>query len=276
MIRPQILHKISNRKLVRPQQIEKDYIISWILWGISKQALLKQILIFKGGTCLKKIYIEDYRYSEDMDFTLDPDIEDKISNEEIYQAFDEAFLNIKDVSNIELTIPEASQDIHESSNSIKFYIEYIGPFGGKNNHVKIDITRGEKLEFDIEYKPIKHEYTDLEEEGEYKIQCYSLEEIIIEKMAAMMGRTVPRDLYDFDYLTAIEGIELQDVFYEFERKAKHKGQNPALFVEKVTAKQKTYEKSWNDNLIHQVKELAKFKDVWRSIGKQFRKFKKIT
>ena len=36
---------------------------------------------------------------------------------------------------------------------------------------------------------------------------------------AMMGRTIPRDLYDFEYLTNIEGIDLQDVFYEFQGKA---------------------------------------------------------
>jgi predicted nucleotidyltransferase component of viral defense system len=29
-----------------------------------------QNFIFKGGTCLKKCYFEDYRFSEDLDFTL--------------------------------------------------------------------------------------------------------------------------------------------------------------------------------------------------------------
>lgn len=31
-------------------------------------------LIFKGGTCLRKCYFEDYRFSEDLDFTaINPD-----------------------------------------------------------------------------------------------------------------------------------------------------------------------------------------------------------
>lgn len=54
MIKPSELSKISNKEGVRPQQIEKDYIISWILWGISSDEFLKKALIFKGGTCLKR------------------------------------------------------------------------------------------------------------------------------------------------------------------------------------------------------------------------------
>jgi predicted nucleotidyltransferase component of viral defense system len=46
-----------------------------------------------------------------------------------------------------------------------------------------------------------NQYSDIEEEGDIIIQSYGLEEIVIEKMAALMGRTIPRDLYDFDYLT---------------------------------------------------------------------------
>ena len=55
---------------VREQQIEKDYIISWILQGIAKHDQLSKSISFKGGTVLKKVYFEDYRFSEDLDFTL--------------------------------------------------------------------------------------------------------------------------------------------------------------------------------------------------------------
>jgi len=119
-----------------------------------------------------------------------------------------------------------------------------------------------------------NQYSDIEEEGDIIIQSYGLEEIVIEKMAALMGRTIPRDLYDFEYLTNTEGVDLKDVFYEFQRKAKHKGQDPAEFVKKVTAKESILEKAWTDNLRHQIKDLRKFKDVWRDFNKQLRKFEK--
>lgn len=273
MIKPHEINKIASKTGVRQQQIEKDYIISWVLWGIYNSDKLKDALIFKGGTCIKKVHIEDYRFSEDIDFTLNPDIEEKITNDEIYKAFHEIFVKIKESANIDLSIPEDSKETHVS-NSIKFFIDYIGPLGGKGDHLKTDISRGEKLEFDVEQKKMLNQYSDLEEEPEIAIQTYSLEEMVIEKMAAIMGRTLPRDLYDFEFLTNTWGIELQDIFNEFQSKSKHKGQNPLEFVKKVTAKESVLDKAWTDNLSHQIKNLQKFKDVWREINKQLRKFEK--
>ncbi len=273
MIKPKEISKKANTEGVRQQQIEKDYIISWILWGIYNNDLLKEALIFKGGTCIKKIHIEDYRYSEDMDFTLNPEMEKDITNNDVYGAFETVFVEIKEAANINLSIPEDSKEVHESG-SLKFFIEYVGPFGGKGDHVKTDISKGEKLEFDVERLNMINQYSDITEEEELTIQCYGLEETVIEKMTALMGRTIPRDLYDFEYLTNTEGIDLQDIFYQYQSKAKHKGHNPGEFEEKVTGKEKILEKAWEDNLSHQIKDLRKFKDVWRDFHKQLRKLEK--
>lgn len=275
MIKPSEISKIANKESVRPQQIEKDYINSWILWGIYNHALLRDALIFKGGTCIKKVHIEEYRYSEDFDFTFRPELEQKISNDELYAAFNEVFEAIKESANIDLFIPEDSKEVHESG-GIKFFIDYVGPLGGRGDHIKTDISKGEKLEFEVEQLNLLNRYSDLAEEDEVTIQCYGLEEIVIEKMAALMGRTIPRDLYDFEYLTNTEGIELQDVYYEFQSKAEHKGHNPAEFIQKVTEKKKVLEKAWTENLSNHIKDLRKFKDVWRDFQKQLRKFEKCT
>jgi len=275
MIKPKEISKNANREGVRPQQIEKDYIISWILWGIYNNDFLKDALIFKGGTCLKKIHIENYRYSEDMDFTHHPDLEEDISDDEIFSAFGEVFTEVKEAANINLSIPEDSKDVHESG-GLKFFIDYVGPLGGRGDHVKMDISKGEKLEFKVENLEMLNHYSDITEEEGVNVQCYGLEEVVIEKMAALMGRTIPRDLYDFEYLANNEGIELQDIFYEFQSKAKHKGHNPDEFITKVTAKEKVFEKAWKENLSHQIKGLQDFKEVWRNFNKQLRKFEKCS
>jgi len=275
MIKPKEINRKANEEGVRQKQIEKDYINSWILWGIYNNDLLKDALIFKGGTCIKKVHIEDYRYSEDLDFTLHPDLEQKVSNDELYAAFNGIFEAIKEEANIDLSIPEDSKEVHESG-GIKFFIEYVGPLGGRGDHIKTDISKGEKLEFEAEQLNLLNRYSDLAEEDEVTIQCYGLEEIVIEKMAALMGRTIPRDLYDFEYLTNTFGIEIQDVFYEFQRKAEHKGHDPGEFIQKVTEKEKILEKAWTINLSNQIKDLGRFKDVWRDFQKQLRKFEKCT
>lgn len=70
MIHPREINAMAASYRLRDSQIEKDYVISWILFGISKNKLLSKSLVFKGGTVLKKVYFKDYRYSEDLDFTL--------------------------------------------------------------------------------------------------------------------------------------------------------------------------------------------------------------
>lgn len=50
--------------------IEKDYILNWLLDGIANSSIFNDKWIFKGGTCLKKCYFEEYRFSEDLDFTI--------------------------------------------------------------------------------------------------------------------------------------------------------------------------------------------------------------
>ena len=58
--------------------------LGWILWGIGSEPELSNTWIFKGGTCLKKCFIETYRFSEDIDFTILPD--GPITPEEIERA----------------------------------------------------------------------------------------------------------------------------------------------------------------------------------------------
>jgi predicted nucleotidyltransferase component of viral defense system len=50
-------------------KIEQDYVLSWILEGITLVPELNQRLVFKGGTCLRKCYFGNYRFSEDLDFS---------------------------------------------------------------------------------------------------------------------------------------------------------------------------------------------------------------
>ena len=49
--------------------LERDYLLSWILAGIGQVGSLRETLVFKGGTALKKCYLGDYRFSEDLDFS---------------------------------------------------------------------------------------------------------------------------------------------------------------------------------------------------------------
>lgn len=45
--------------------VEKDYALGWLLFGIHRHPIAGKDWIFKGGTCLKKCYLETHRFSED-------------------------------------------------------------------------------------------------------------------------------------------------------------------------------------------------------------------
>ena len=60
----------ARKKAGLPWEIlERDYLLSWILVGLFQVKNLKNTLVFKGGTALKKCYFGDYRFSEDLKFS---------------------------------------------------------------------------------------------------------------------------------------------------------------------------------------------------------------
>lgn len=219
-------------------------------------------LVFKGGTCLKKIYFDSYRYSEDIDFTLK---NDEVTDNSLFDQFQHVFKEINDASRIKIEVLKDTIDIHKATGSLKFKAEYEATHG--SDKIKIDITRGETIEFAVEQRLMINSYSDLEKEKETRIHCYSLNEVLIEKTTALMGRTIPRDLYDFNYLIEEEGLDLQDVYIEFMRKAENKGHNPKEFIDKVVPKMKTFERDWYTSLGKQMtqNDLPNFKNLWATL-----------
>ena len=183
MLRGKDIQAIAGREKVRDTQIEKDYVITWLLWGIARHHLLKTGMVFKGGTVLKKAYFENYRFSEDLDFTLISELTD----EQIRTAFIQSLEWIEEESAIQFKMSEFER--HQSG-SIAFYIFFVASLGGRmdSKSVKIDITRGEKLLFQPIERLIFKSYIDLEND-DFSLFCYPLEEVMVEKLVALMGRT---------------------------------------------------------------------------------------
>jgi predicted nucleotidyltransferase component of viral defense system len=262
MIRPQEIQQKARKEGVRDSQIEKDYILSWILTGVAHNKLLSNILAFKGGTVLKKFYFTDYRHSEDLDFTL---LDNSITNDTIKSSFEEAFEFIKEEANIDLSIIEFSE--HATGN-INFYIEYNGVLGGKDKKVKVDVSKEELLQFDLETKPLFDTYSD---HIDSVLQCYSLPEVITEKLRSLLSRQQPRDFYDLWYLTAIEDFDLNDYYYEFESKTKYKGLKPDSLESRIDKILPIFKSKWESSIKEQIKDLPAFEQVSRELGRHFRK-----
>ena len=72
MITTAELHRVAEKDGLRFDQAEKDYIILWVLWGLTHSGLVRHGWVFKGGTCLRHCYYRGYRFSEDIDFSCRP------------------------------------------------------------------------------------------------------------------------------------------------------------------------------------------------------------
>ncbi len=266
MIKPGEIQLKAREAGVRDQQIEKDYVLSWILQGIANHQHLSKTIVFKGGTVLKKIYFEGYRFSEDLDFTLQ---ENEITNEQIFDWFRETFLYVREEANIPL---EISDDNEHQDGGINFYISYVGPLGGQgsNKKVKVDISRSETLVF----KPVKKNaiviYSDLQK---HKLLCYPLEEVLVEKMRSVMQRMQARDFYDIWYL--LEVAEMQPDYYvkEFSEKCERKDLKAADFLKKLDERMPQYKGRWNHSLNEQIKDLPGFEKTEREVKRHLKKLK---
>lgn len=266
MIKPGEIQQKANAVGVRDQQIEKDYILSWILFGITKHEQLSMSIVFKGGTVLKKVYFKDYRFSEDLDFTL---LNCEIPNEQIFFWFKEVFEFIKDEANIPLEIID--NDEHEDG-GINFYISYVGPLGGEGNNkkVKVDISRSEQLAFNPVMNDAFIVYSDIDE---HQLLCYPLEEVLVEKMRSVMQRMQARDFYDIWYL--LEEYKMDAGFYmiEFEAKCKSKGLIHSNFPKKLDERMPQYKGRWKSSMSEQIKDLPDFDQVEREVQRHFKKLK---
>ena len=79
------------------------------------------------GTVLKKIYFEDYRFSEDPDFSL----VEVHTDSKLLDWFDKVFEHIREEANIPLSVVDHTM---HKDDGLNFYIQYTGPLGGSGSN----------------------------------------------------------------------------------------------------------------------------------------------
>ncbi|MEZ5070724.1 MAG: nucleotidyl transferase AbiEii/AbiGii toxin family protein [Bacteroidales bacterium] len=264
MIKPGEIQKKARKVGVRDQQIEKDYILSWILQGIANQAELSKCLVFKGGTALKKIYFSDYRFSEDLDFTL---LEREISNEQILKGFSQVYDYILGEANIPLGLNTINTF---EDGGLNFYINYVGPLGGigMNKSIKVDISRNEEMQFDPIPSLVNLGYSD---QKQHPLLCYSLEEILIEKLRSIMQRMQARDLFDIWFLLEQQQMNISLLSNEFGAKCASKGMDPKRFHTKLAQRLPQYKGRWRSSMGDQIHKLPDFDLVIRQVMRHLKK-----
>jgi len=263
MIPREEISRLSYRLKINELILEKDYVLTWILLSTADSKLFP-ILAFKGGTALKRIYFPNYRYSEDLDFTL----LEKITPENLLLNLELMLNNLSKNQGFQFIIPPEKTEIR--TNSITIYIGFVGPLQARlgKRFIKIDFTLNEKIIFNVTSQIIYSEYSDAIKNN---IKVYSLEEILVEKLCAMISRTEPRDFYDIDFLFK-QKLDFGSLPSAFTEKAIFKGININNIKKILERKKTTIEQMWEIRLSNQVKILPDLNGVLRNINKNLRKY----
>ncbi len=241
MIPPSEIARQAHRLSLGDKTIEQDYVLTWVLQAIANSPL-RDRLAFKGGTALKKVYEPDYRFSEDLDFTL----LDDTPNESLATAIEALFPWLRREVNIVLDVRRT--EIHQTGNPA-IYLNYIGPLRGElgSRFFKTDFTRDELLLFPPVEAPLQSPYSDCRGRTE-TLRVYTPEEILAEKLCALLGRTEPRDLYDVHYMLTHRLADVESVSFRLGEKMAHKGLDPVALGNVLARKRDTFDRLWEPRL----------------------------
>lgn len=251
------IRRIARELGVRTDYAEKNYVNSWVLYGVYESSFGDDLL-FKGGTALSKLYFpETWRYSEDLDFT----VRGRYDGSE--DALRDALDTVERLSGIRFEIT----DYHESREStypahyVEAAIQYEAMFDHRNT-TELNVMVDEVVADD----PVSHthSYRDVDP---FSLSAYSLPEIFGEKLRALYQRARGRDYYDLYRI--ISGDDppapevVASVFGEKREYAPdesyHTSPNPAKGV--PSSRRATIEDDWETTLPELTSELPPFEQV---------------
>jgi predicted nucleotidyltransferase component of viral defense system len=188
------------------EALERDYLLSWVLAGITQVSVIRETLVFKGGTALKKCYFGDYRFSEDLDFSATEKIITPTDFDSAMQEVcDKAMKLVDPFAPVEIVCERhVERDPHPGS-QLAFDIRARFPWQ-RNLHtnVMVEISVDEKVLKSPVQRSVIHDYG---EPFDFQLPVYAMEEIVAEKLRAILQhvrtlerrgwvRSRARDYYD--------------------------------------------------------------------------------
>src|SRR5262245_14796787 len=163
MIGGEEIMRVAGDLGLRPEIVEKDYVLGWVLAGIFHDQVLSPVWIFKGGTCLKKCFFETYRFSEDLDFTITD--RTHLDQDFLIERFSQIGQWIYDTTGIEIPSDMLRFDVWNTPSANRAgngRISYRGPLmpGGDLPRIRLDLTTDEALAREPVMRLVGHPYTD--------------------------------------------------------------------------------------------------------------------
>ncbi|MCK9632113.1 MAG: nucleotidyl transferase AbiEii/AbiGii toxin family protein [Methanoregula sp.] len=230
--------------------IERDYCQNWLL-----SALRPINMAFKGGTGIRKVFIENYRFSDDLDFTL----LEPVDAGALQAAVSNAVLRVREESGI---LFEDNPGFRETKTGYKATARFRILNRGSASPVKIDLDLTgpgqEDVLLPVSERPVFHPYSD----GlSLSVTSYALEEIMAEKIRSLFQRSRSRDLYDIVQLA--DRVDRNDVKSILTRKCEVKGVVVDTTV--LTGRREHFKALWQVSLGHQMNGVPDFDESFEKM-----------
>lgn len=265
------VRRLARKHEVDPMIIDLDYAIGWALWGLFARPGPGHGLVFKGGTCLKKCYIPEYRFSEDLDFTALPEFD----HAQLRRGVTDSLEAASEASGIDFfvkppSVRAVSDGIGNETLEARCYFRAALDYGGSAPAIRFQVTLDESVCLPAEFRSISHAYSDGVELEDLRIPCYKLEEIMAEKIRALLGQriyAVSRDIYDLSRLLG-RVADRQRLLDILPTKFWAKGLTlEPTSVNRLGERKAEYTTDWQRNLVRLVpaRERPDFEGAWQSV-----------
>jgi hypothetical protein len=253
MIDEQTLIELSGR-FRDSRQLERDYLLTLLLDEIC--SVFSNELVFKGGTALKYFYGLN-RFSEDLDFSY-IGTNDTSSRKSINDRISIA------LKRLEMQYEVVSQGHRAKKENgtvlgVNYIIRVAGPLNkaiGQLQNISIDISlRNDTIEKPV-LKYISPIYPDI---TTFSVPTMTAEEILAEKIAAIIERDKMRDIYDAYYLVEIRKRKYDKKLLLKKLAKRNEEFDERIIKEKISSALNKME--WKSELSYLVKELPNNADV---------------
>ncbi len=214
--------------------IELDYALSYILAGLDSCGVLRNSLVLKGGTALKKLFFGDYRFSVDLDFSTIAAPSGGKLEQTIRKAIEEAKTLLSVHGAFTLIVERYTERRPHPHGQEAFIIRLQFPWHPEPLcRVKLEISHDEPVLLEPARRSLIHGYG---EDLPASFKCYRLEEIVVEKLRTLLQtherlvrrgwiRPRARDYYDLWRVLRVYGDELERALLPslLDRKCEHRG-----------------------------------------------------
>lgn len=180
--------------------VEKDFLIStfFLLLAFDKYfAPFVERAVFRGGTCIKKAYYpNETRFSEDLDFA-------SLSIDEM-KSFLRALEGLRG-QDLGVTRITQARKTFEDSRGLDISLDYTSVLG-QPNHITLNLSTSKNLRNanrrTIDVTPYFASFTPA-------VPVMDIEEILAEKLRALLQRVKPRDVFDVWFLVTKKRVKIE-------------------------------------------------------------------